>query len=93
MASLGAQHGGRSLAVEGRGLHGAIGALRAMPGVLAAEPFGARLHVRFEEDRVDEAALRRALEGARVDRIEPVDATLEDVFLAVASVGAAPEAA
>jgi ABC-2 type transport system ATP-binding protein len=76
---------GTTLAIEGRELHRGLEALRALPGAIAAEPFGARVHVRFEDGRDDPAAVRSALEasGGRVDRIEPVGASLEDVFLAV----------
>lgn len=77
---------GKSFAIEGRDLHRANEAVRALPGVLAAEPFGARLHVRFEEDRADPKLLEQTLRdlGLRVERIEPVEASLEDVFLHVA---------
>jgi ABC-2 type transport system ATP-binding protein len=79
---------GVSLGVEGRDLHLGIEAARDLPGVLAAEPFGARVHVRFAE-RPDPDALARLFRGvgARVDRIEPVEASLEDVFLAVVGAG------
>ncbi|HJL17530.1 MAG TPA: ABC transporter ATP-binding protein [Sandaracinaceae bacterium LLY-WYZ-13_1] len=85
---------GESLAVEGRALHLGTDAVRALPRVLAAEPFGARLHVRFEDGHTDREAMERCLRaaGARVDRVEPVEASLEDVFLAVVG-GAAEEAA
>ncbi|MCC6876772.1 MAG: ABC transporter ATP-binding protein [Sandaracinaceae bacterium] len=76
---------GSTLAVEGHGVHAALIEIRKIDGVLAAEPFGARAHVRFAPGRADEAALaeRFTAAGARVTRVEPVDATLEDVFLAV----------
>ncbi|MCB9597020.1 MAG: ABC transporter ATP-binding protein [Sandaracinaceae bacterium] len=79
---------GVTLAVSGRDLHRAIAAAAALPGVIAAEPFGARVHVRFEEGRVDEAAVRALFsrEG-RVDRVETIEASLEDVFLAVVGAG------
>ncbi len=76
---------GEILGVEGRELHGAMDAARALPGVVAVEPFGARLHVRFEDGRADATALEATLRahGASPARIEQVDASLEDVFLAV----------
>lgn len=81
---------GEVVAVEGAGLRAAYDAVSAMPNVLAATPFGARMHVRFAPGARDEPALRRVLEGAgvRIERTEPVQATLEDVFLEV--VGAEP---
>jgi ABC-2 type transport system ATP-binding protein len=78
---------GSAVSVEGRGLHRGANAARALPGVLAAELFGARLHVRYAQDaKLDREALKRALQsaGAQVDSIEPTEASLEDVFLAVA---------
>lgn len=81
---------GETLAVDGRGLHRGLEAARALPSVVAAAPFGARLHVRFREGAVDEAGLRRALEasGASITRVEPVESSLEDVFLEVVGGGA-----
>lgn len=89
---------GAVLAVEGRDLHRGTSAARALPGVLAAQPFGARLHVRYEEGRLSREALEHALiaAGARPERYEPVEASLEDVFLAVvggSSTSASSEAA
>lgn len=85
---------GVSLAVSGRNLTPAMERAKALPGVLAVEPFGARVHVRFEAGREDEGALRRLFaDGGRVDRVEPVDASLEDVFLAVVGASAAEQSA
>jgi len=85
---------GVTLSVGGRDLHRGIEPALALPGVIAAEPFGAAVRVRFEEGREDEAALRRLFgEVGRVDRVERVDASLEDVFLAVVGAGAKDEAA
>ena len=78
---------GEAVSIEGRDLHKGASAARQLPGVRAAELFGARLHVRFAENTpVDRQALTRALTsaGARVENIEPTEASLEDVFLAVA---------
>jgi len=75
---------GVTFAVSGKDLSGAIPQALELPGVLAAEPFGARVHVRFEEGREDPEALRALFsKEGRVDRIEKIDASLEDVFLAV----------
>ena len=63
--------------------------------MVAAEPFGANLHVRFAAGRTDrprlEAALRQA--GAEPSRMENVEPSLEDVFLAVVGTSANKEAA
>jgi ABC-2 type transport system ATP-binding protein len=77
---------GEIVAIEGRDLHRGIDKVRALPGVLAAEPFGARLHVRAEPGRLDRSALESALRsaGGVPARFEPIEASLEDVFLAVA---------
>ncbi|MGE0790426.1 MAG: ATP-binding cassette domain-containing protein [Sandaracinaceae bacterium] len=72
-------------ALSGQDLFAHRHALDALDGLVGSEAFGARLHLRFEKGRAkaDEAAriLREA--GARVDRVERIEATLEDVFLAV----------
>jgi ABC-2 type transport system ATP-binding protein len=62
----------------------AAGALRALPGEVHVESFGAGLHVRIvgadtDPDRI-EAMLRRTDAAATVEVLEP---TLEDVFLEV----------
>jgi ABC-2 type transport system ATP-binding protein len=78
---------GEAVSVEGRDLHKAVSAARKLPGVRAAELFGAHLHVRFDEKAaLDRQALTQALTsaGASVENIEPTEASLEDVFLAVA---------
>lgn len=76
---------GRMINVRGGGLLKALPALRALPGVLAADPFGSRLHVRVEPALTDArvgAALRTA--GVTDLELEPGQANLEDVFLALA---------
>lgn len=76
---------GTILSYAGTGLAAAAPALRELPGVRAVEPFGAAWHVRFDPARVDEAAILRtfAESGAQGVTVEPAEATLEDVFLAV----------
>ncbi|MFK7988507.1 MAG: ATP-binding cassette domain-containing protein [Sandaracinaceae bacterium] len=85
---------GEVVAFEGVGLRDGYHAVRELPEVIAATPFGARMHVRFREGQVDPNAVRRALAGvgAVVERTEPVEASLEDVFLEVVG-GAEKEAA
>ena len=78
---------GEALSIEGRDLHKAASAARALQGVRAAELFGARLHVRFAAGvPIDRQALSATLSaaGAQVQGMEPTEASLEDVFLAVA---------
>jgi ABC-2 type transport system ATP-binding protein len=75
----------RVLTVRGRGLGPVPHALCALPGVRAAEPFGAALHVRVDPGTWDREGVRRAVEaqggsGVVVEEVEP---SLEDVFLAV----------
>ncbi|HET8932209.1 MAG TPA: ABC transporter ATP-binding protein [Polyangiales bacterium] len=78
---------GEAVSVEGRDLHKAVNAARKLPDVRSAELFGAHLHVRFDEKAApDRQSLTQALTsaGASVESIEPTEASLEDVFLAVA---------
>lgn len=80
---------GAMLRVEGERLSRALASVREVPGVIAAQGFGTGLHVRVEDARASEAAVRRALEsaGAEVRSVEPIEPTLEDVFLAAADAG------
>ena len=76
---------GTILAFAGADLGPGAEALRGREGVYAVEAFGAAWHVRFDPSRWAESALRAAFTagGARDLGVEPADATLEDVFLAV----------
>jgi ABC-2 type transport system ATP-binding protein len=76
---------GRLCRVEGAGAGRALPVLGALPGVLEAHPFGAGLHVRYDEAQTGFEALQaglqaRGLGGLSMTAIAP---TLEDVFLAV----------
>jgi ABC-2 type transport system ATP-binding protein len=64
---------------------GAVEALQGIPGVLDAAMFGRALHVTVSEAESGADAVRRALAaaGARVGRIAPVEASLEDVFVSL----------
>jgi ABC-2 type transport system ATP-binding protein len=75
----------RVLVARGRNLLAAAAALGRRPGVAAAEPFGAGLHVRVSPDRWDAASVREALgaAGASDLAVEEAEPSLEDVFLAV----------
>jgi hypothetical protein len=55
--------------------------------VRAADLFGSSLQVRFDARGTDADSIERALQkhGAQTVRKEQVEATLEDVFLAVVS--------
>lgn len=78
---------GRILRVEGEGLVRALHAIRSAEGVLEAQSFGNGVHVRFDPATVgDDAVLSaiRALPSVQLRAVEPVLATLEDVFLAAA---------
>ncbi|MBI4410347.1 MAG: ABC transporter ATP-binding protein [Gemmatimonadetes bacterium] len=61
-------------------------ALRTLPGVRHASLFGAAVHVLFEAGAADGERARARLgeEGVAVHAIEPVEPTLEDVFLHLA---------
>jgi ABC-2 type transport system ATP-binding protein len=81
---------GTMLRVEGSGLPRALPALREHRGVIAAQGFGAGLHVRIDPARATVDDVQRALEaaGATVRSVEKIEPTLEDVFLAAADAGA-----
>jgi ABC-2 type transport system ATP-binding protein len=80
----------RVLVARGRNLLAAAAALIGKPGVAAAEPFGAGLHVRVEPELWDAGSVEAALAaaGAADLAVEQAEPSLEDVFLAV--VGRAP---
>jgi ABC-2 type transport system ATP-binding protein len=84
----------RVLLARGRGLQAAGATLAARPGVRAVEPFGSGLHLRVEPAAWNAGAVQSALRaaGAADAEVEETEATLEDVFLAVASRGGASEA-
>lgn len=75
---------GEILSFEGPGVAAGLEAARALPGVLAVEAFGSAWHVRFDTDRCDPERLTWLFrsDGAPLS-VEPAEATLEDVFLAV----------
>jgi ABC-2 type transport system ATP-binding protein len=81
--------------VRGRNLANGAAVLRARPGVRAAEPFGAGLHLRVDPETWTGDAVRLALEstGGEAVSVEEAEPTLEDVFLAVVGRGAEAQAA
>jgi ABC-2 type transport system ATP-binding protein len=72
-------------AARGARLPQAMGSVKGAPGVRAVEPFGAGLHVRVEPGTLSASDVQKLLvEGGAVDaQVEPVEPSLEDVFLAV----------
>ena len=80
----------RVLLVRGRNLTAGMTALRDRPGVRAAEPFGAGLHLRVDPAAWTAPDVRAALEASGGGGVsgEVAEPTLEDVFLAVVGRGA-----
>jgi ABC-2 type transport system ATP-binding protein len=62
-----------------------VDALASAPGVVEAAMFGRALHVTVSDGTEGERVVRHALEsaGRRVDSIQPVEASLEDVFVSL----------
>jgi ABC-2 type transport system ATP-binding protein len=75
---------GQLLLVEAEPLGQALDALQHAPSVLEAAVFGNALHVRVESEAA-QRTLREwlAARGLSVGRIEPITATLEDVFVSL----------
>ncbi len=76
---------GAVLEVEGAPQEPARTTLLAQPGVRSVTPHGARLHVIVDDAGLRLPHLTAALEKAQVSgiHIEPVDPSLEDVFVAI----------
>ena len=74
---------GEILLVEGDDLGAMLEALQGAPGVRDVAPFGSSLHIVVEDAARDRAAIeaRLAERGLAWSRIEPIKATLEDVFV------------
>ena len=66
-----------------------VAALESVPGVMEAAMFGRDLHVTVEDAEEGERRIRAALAeaGRTVDEIEPVEASLEDVFVSLVRAG------
>ena len=74
----------RVLVVRGPGLHEVAPRLRAHPGIHAATPFGAGLHLRVDPDVCSDEEVTRVISEAGGEAIvEATEPSLEDVFLAV----------
>ena len=78
---------GEMVAISGANMGTMLEGLRRLPGVRAAEVFGAGVRVRLYDDFGGPKELRRTLAemGAAEVRLDRVEATLEDVFIAVVS--------
>jgi ABC-2 type transport system ATP-binding protein len=78
---------GKLWSARGRGLLQAAAALQKAPEVVRVEPFGAGLHIRTEGTHWDAERVGTAISGAggREVHVEAIDASLEDVFLAVSA--------
>ena len=76
---------GELLLVECEPLGPGLAALREVPGVADAAVFGRGLHAVVADARASAEPVRRALEArqVQVERVEPIPASLEDVFVAL----------
>ncbi|HEY6879000.1 MAG TPA: ABC transporter ATP-binding protein [Polyangiales bacterium] len=76
---------GTTVEFEGQGLHRVLAAARKLPFVRAADLFGERLRVRFDAQGTSLAKVEAGIcsAGAQVARHTAVEASLEEVFLAV----------
>ncbi len=85
----------RVLVARGQDLARGAEALEKEAGVRSVQPFGAGLHLRVDPATWTADRVRAALDaaGARVSAVEPAEASLEDVFLAVVDRGAKGAAA
>jgi ABC-2 type transport system ATP-binding protein len=84
---------GRVIALREQELKQIRTLLAQTPGVLAIEPFGASVHVRFDETAIAFEQLEGLLKAGMDNKalvIEPAEVSLEDVFLAVVAEGANP---
>jgi ABC-2 type transport system ATP-binding protein len=76
---------GEVVAIHTRDIQLVRRAIAEFKGVLAVEPFGSTVHVRFNAEQVARPELERALAKVLsvMPKVEPADVSLEDVFLAV----------
>lgn len=73
------------LEVSARPLMAAYSVLKQTDGVLSVALFGDRLHVTVPDSTLMQAEVRRVLlaNGCEVERIEPIEPSLEDAFVAI----------
>jgi ABC-2 type transport system ATP-binding protein len=76
---------GHLFMLESSNLLGAMTALQSRPEILDVAVFGSGLHVKVENGETAEANIRAALDSAsiRVDTLEPIAPTMEDVFVSL----------
>ena len=82
---------GRVVALRGQEIGPIRRWLAQAPGIVAIEPFGASVHVRFDQSIIELGAIERILRDRLPGLplvIEPAEVSLEDVFLAVVERGA-----
>jgi len=81
---------GQVLALYGQDIQGVRSVLKDQLGILAIEPFGSTVHVRFNPEVIPESHLLALLSGPdqTAPMFEPASVSLEDVFLAVVTGGA-----
>ena len=78
---------GQVVAIHGQDIARVRAVLQNRLGILAIEPFGSTVHVRFDPSRVTLDDLKQALGDDETGELimEPTDVSLEDVFLAAVS--------
>jgi ABC-2 type transport system ATP-binding protein len=76
---------GHLFQLEGQAVARALPLVKALPGVLDAQPFGATAHLRLDPRVLDEKYLRVQFKAWQLDGLSltPIEPTMEDVFLAV----------
>ncbi len=76
---------GRLLYLESSDLMGSMTALTGQPGILDVAVFGGGLHVKVEDTAKGEDAIHAALgpAGIKIAHLEPITATMEDVFVSL----------
>jgi ABC-2 type transport system ATP-binding protein len=74
---------GHLLNLETSDLFGAMTMLRDRPGIEDVAVFGAGLHVKVDNQTTGAAEIRTALDraGIRIDTLEPIPPSMEDVFV------------
>jgi ABC-2 type transport system ATP-binding protein len=83
---------GRVVALRHRNVERVRETLSTTPGVISVEPFGARVHVRFDPALLETTRLAELLAPIAEEPVvlEPAEASLEDVFLAAVASGGRP---
>jgi ABC-2 type transport system ATP-binding protein len=86
---------GEILLVEGDDPGAMLEALAGAPGVRDVAPFGSSLHIVVDDAERDRPAIEQRLAERKLawSRIEPIKATLEDVFVQLVSEGGGGKAA